>query len=48
MLLAVPIVNILTFGVMSRWLGARGAVGYLTLCVAATTAIGIVTGLLWR
>lgn len=48
MLLAVPIVNILTFGVVSRWLGARGAVGYLTLCIAATTAIGIVTGLLWR
>lgn len=48
MLLAVPIVNILTFGVVSRWLGARGAAGYLTLCVLATTAIGIVTGLLWR
>lgn len=48
MLLAVPIVNILTFGVVARWLGARGAVGYLTLCVAGTTAIGIVTGLLWR
>src|SRR5207249_11135155 len=29
MLLAVPIVNILTFGVVSRWLGARGALNHL-------------------
>ncbi len=48
MLLAVPIVNILTFGVVGRWLGPRSALAYLTLCVAATTAIGIATGLLWR
>lgn len=48
MLLAVPIVNILTFGVVARWLGARGAVAYLALCVGSTTAIGFLTGLLWR
>ncbi len=48
MLLAVPIVNILTFGVVARWLGARSAFVYLALCTAATTAIGVLTGLLWR
>ncbi|MGH7680967.1 MAG: permease [Candidatus Eiseniibacteriota bacterium] len=48
MLLAVPIVNILTFGVVARWLGPRGALGYLSLCAGATTLIGILTGLLWR
>jgi len=48
MLLAVPIVNILTFGVVSRWLGARGALAYLTLCVASSTVLGSITGLLWR
>jgi len=48
MLLAVPIVNILTFGVVARWLGPRGGLGYLALCVGATTVIGILTGLLWR
>ncbi len=44
MLLAVPIVNILTFGVVARWLGARGALAYLSLCVVCTTAIGAVWG----
>ena len=48
MLLAVPIVNILTFGVVGRWLGPRSAIAYLSLCIAASTAIGIATGLLWR
>lgn len=48
MLLAVPIVNILTFGVVARWLGARSAFVYLSLCVAASTVIGILTGWLWR
>lgn len=47
MLLSVPIVNILTFGVVSRWLGARGSVLYLVLCVGAATAIGAVTGWIW-
>jgi uncharacterized protein len=48
MLLAVPIVNILTFGVVSRWLGARGALAYLGLCVASSTVLGSITGFLWR
>jgi uncharacterized membrane protein YraQ (UPF0718 family) len=48
MLLAVPIVNILTFGVVARWLGARGAFVYLALCVASTTVLGSITGWLWR
>jgi uncharacterized membrane protein YraQ (UPF0718 family) len=47
MLLAVPIVNLLTFGVVSRWLGARGAFAYLALCVLAATLIGNLTGLAW-
>ncbi|HET9251772.1 MAG TPA: permease [Candidatus Eisenbacteria bacterium] len=47
MLLAVPIVNILTFGVVSRWLGPRGAFVYLALCVAGSTLIGAVTGWIW-
>jgi len=48
MLLAVPIVNILTFGVVARWLGARGALIYLGLCVASSTVLGSITGWLWR
>jgi len=40
MMLAVPIVNILTFGVVGKWLGARGAIAYLAGCVVAATAIG--------
>ncbi|HKW51157.1 MAG TPA: permease [Candidatus Eisenbacteria bacterium] len=48
MLLSVPIVNVLTFGVVSKWLGARGAVAYLALCVASSTILGSITGLLWR
>ncbi len=47
MLLSVPIVNILTFGVVSRWLGARGALVYLALCVVASTLLGEVTGIVW-
>ena len=47
MLLAVPIVDILTFGVVARWLGARGAFLYLGLCVASATLIGAVTGWIW-
>jgi uncharacterized membrane protein YraQ (UPF0718 family) len=47
MLLAVPIVNVLTFGVMARWLGPRGAFAYLALCVAGSTVIGEVSGWLW-
>jgi uncharacterized membrane protein YraQ (UPF0718 family) len=48
MLLAAPIVNILTFGVVTRWMGARSAAAYMALCVAATTAIGFAAGLFWR
>jgi uncharacterized membrane protein YraQ (UPF0718 family) len=47
MMLAVPIVNILTFGVIAKWLGARGAVAYLAACVVAATAIGGALGLLF-
>ena len=48
MLLAVPIVNLLTFGVVARWIGPRGAFAYLALCVAGATAIGVVAGWVWR
>jgi uncharacterized membrane protein YraQ (UPF0718 family) len=47
MLLSVPIVNILTFGVVSRWLGVRGALAYLALCVLFSALLGELTGLLW-
>ena len=47
MLLAVPIVNILTFGVVGRWLGPRGAFAYLALCVVGATVIGEATGAVW-
>jgi len=47
MLLAVPIVNVLTFGVVSRWIGSKGAIGYLSACVVAATLIGLATGLVW-
>ena len=47
MLLAVPIVNILTFGVVARWLGARGAFVYLALCVVGATVVGELTGAVW-
>jgi len=47
MLLAVPIVNLLTFGVVSRWIGARGALIYLALCVVSSALIGEATGLVW-
>jgi uncharacterized protein len=47
MLLSVPIVNVLTFGVISRWLGPRGAFIYLILCILGATLIGAVSGWLW-
>jgi len=46
MLLSVPIVNILTFGVVSKWLGPRGAFIYLALCVLFSTLIGELVGAL--
>lgn len=48
LMLAVPIVNILTFGVVAKWLGAKGALAYLTACVVAATIIGAAMGLLPR
>lgn len=45
MMLAVPIVNILTFGVVAKWLGAKGAFAYLAACAVAAMAIGSVLGL---
>jgi uncharacterized membrane protein YraQ (UPF0718 family) len=47
MLLAVPIVNVLTFGVVARWIGPKASLAYMLLCAAAATAVGIVSGLLW-
>jgi uncharacterized protein len=48
MLLSVPIVNVLTFGVVSRWLGPRGAFVYLGLCVVFAAVLGEATGFAWR
>lgn len=48
MLLSVPIVNILTFGVVSRWIGARGALAYLVLCVVSSALLGALTGWAWQ
>jgi uncharacterized membrane protein YraQ (UPF0718 family) len=48
MMLSVPIVNILTFGVVSRWIGARGAFVYLALCVLFSAVLGELTGLAWQ
>jgi uncharacterized membrane protein YraQ (UPF0718 family) len=45
MMLAVPIANVLTFGVVTKWLGARGAAVYLGACVAGATALGAAAGL---
>jgi uncharacterized membrane protein YraQ (UPF0718 family) len=44
MMLAVPIVNIPTLGVVAKWLGPGAAARYLALCVLAAAAIGIVAG----
>jgi len=45
MMLAVPIVNLPTLGVVSRWLGPRAAAVYLLLCALAATVLGMLTGL---
>jgi len=47
MMLAVPIVNIPTFGVVSKWLGPRASLVYLLLIVAGSTLLGSVVGRLW-
>jgi uncharacterized membrane protein YraQ (UPF0718 family) len=44
MMLAVPIVNVPTLGVVSKWLGPGAAVRYLALCILAATALGAVAG----
>jgi uncharacterized membrane protein YraQ (UPF0718 family) len=44
MMLAVPIVNILTFGVVAKWLGAKGALWYLVACAVAAALIGSAMG----
>ena len=47
MMLAVPIVNIPTLGVVGRWLGLRATVSYLFLCTVAAALLGWGTGLVW-
>jgi uncharacterized protein len=47
MMLAVPIVNIPTLGVVGKWLGLRATVAYLLLCTLAAALLGWATGLLW-
>ncbi len=44
MMLAVPIVNIPTFGVTGKWLGPRAALVYLATIVVASTLLGILAG----
>ncbi len=44
MMLAVPIVNIPTFGVVGKWLGPRAALTYLAMIVAGSTLLGILAG----
>jgi uncharacterized protein len=45
MMLAVPIVNVPTFGVVSRWIGPRAAASYLLLVVLFSTVLGSVAAL---
>ncbi|HXL15541.1 MAG TPA: permease [Methylomirabilota bacterium] len=44
MMLAVPIVNIPTFGVVGKWLGPRAALVYLATIVVGSTLLGILAG----
>ena len=44
MMLAVPIVNLPTFGVVAKWLGPRSALAYLAMVVVFTTLIGVAAG----
>lgn len=46
MMLAVPIVNIPTFGVVGKWLGPRAALAYLAMIVVFATLLGAVAGLI--
>jgi uncharacterized membrane protein YraQ (UPF0718 family) len=40
MMLAAPVVNLLTLGVVTKWLGAKGALTYLACCVVGAAALG--------
>src|SRR5439155_12778373 len=44
MMLAVPIVNIPTLGVVGKWVGPRAALAYLALIVAGSTLLCVVAG----
>jgi uncharacterized membrane protein YraQ (UPF0718 family) len=44
MMLAVPIVNVPTFGVVGKWLGPRAALVYLTVIVLGSTLLGVIAG----
>jgi hypothetical protein len=44
MMLAVPIVNVPTFGVVGKWLGPRGALLYLVMVVVGSTLLGVIAG----
>jgi len=44
MMLAVPIVNIPTFGVVGKWLGPRAALVYLATIVLGSTLVGVAAG----
>jgi len=45
MMLAVPIVNIPTFGVVSKWLGSRAALIYLILVATGATLLGTIVAI---
>src|SRR3989442_11385416 len=42
MMLAVPIVNIPTFGVVGKWLGPRAAFAYLAMCALRATGLRMI------
>jgi uncharacterized membrane protein YraQ (UPF0718 family) len=44
MMLAVPIVNVPTFGVVGKWLGPRAALTYLAMVVLGSTLLGVLAG----
>jgi uncharacterized membrane protein YraQ (UPF0718 family) len=44
MMLAVPIVNVPTFGVVGKWLGPRAALIYLVMVALGSTLLGALAG----
>ncbi len=44
MMLAVPIVNVPTFGVVGKWLGPRAALIYLAMVALGSALLGVVAG----